>query len=1231
MDYDLERLGDERFQKLCQAMLVTLHPSLQAVPLNQADGGRDAFLPFRTSNSKGLLVFQVKFSNTPRARTERDALIALVRQEKAKVLQLIERGAKEYHFLTNIAGTAALDVGSIDTVNEILTKEFGIPSYCWWRDDIERRIDVNTDLRWSYPEILRGTDVLQLLVTSRFSEPHRDTALRAYLTTQFENDEEVKFKQVELQNKLISLFVDVPSVFNTDGIVDPETAFGEPWSAHRLYDSHSDPMGAATRLLLQQKLSGLQRIVLEGAPGQGKSTITQYIAQVHRMHFLGKQDQLDQIDARHRACPTRIPVRIDLRDYSYWVSGNNPFGVGTPSSLPAGTPKALESFIAAHITDAAGGLQFSVGDFSAIIRESHLLIVLDGFDEVADVTLRDELIKEISRATSRLEGQCASLQIIVTSRPSAFANSPGFPKKEWPHLDLKALTPAVIDAYARNWMNAKNLAPKEQGEFSRVLGDRLQQTHIRDLARNPMQLAILLSLINTKGLSLPDKRTALYDSYVELFFNREAEKNTTVRDHRDLLISIHQYLAWLLQTEAEVLRGRGSIEATRLKMVLRSFLANQGHDPSLVDTLFTGMIERVVAIVERQLGSYEFEVQPLREYFAARYLYETAKYAPATREQRGTKPDRLRAIAKSFYWLNVTRFYAGCYSAGELSSLVDGIQEQLEEPPFSNLTHPRTLAFMLLTDWVFSHQPLVVRRLVDLLVKPENLKLLVAAQTRVAQQANISLPEGAGRHQFAAGLQEALSKPQPRDYRQHLAAALVQNSTVQQRAEWWLTLEPEEASPRVYWWSLGAELDAIDAIDATTLLDLVSKHGKIAAHFVIHSRRPWLLHAKDEFIRMGIEIAFSGGVNFAVPNLPSGDSILRSVAVLTYFASAVTSFRAPAADDASFADVASYYGTQAPHFPSAIPLSPSGTTQGDVQILSKAFDTLSKKTLLDLVQSIDSWNEVVEPLRIRFGEKYAIRRLAIAAAGARQPSKLSKQFSLFDSSLDLCLRAHAARRRGSTWWKNCVDTATCSSDLQFAVVLAFSWSSLRVTEELAQHLSDRLEAMPESDWTSLFNVLSDRTPVWRRDTVRKDRPDFPSAAFGPRAAALLSLRSTQPRRYAIQRAYLDTYAGTDVTIRELSTEILIERAHRAPSAWRAAVAAIRALYHSDKINERWLVRGYGEFSKSRIPVSVARSIADERDNYPLELLMLADAVLAAHAGRTVPKVGETAVAEGWDH
>ena len=88
------------------------------------------------------------------------------------------------------------------------------------------------------------------------------------------------------------------------------------------------------------------------------------------------------------------------------------------------------------------------------------------------------------------------------------------------------MTPSQINEYAEKWMRARQLSQKDRYDFKQVLDQKLRQPHMRDLARNPMQLAILLNLIQTKGLSLPDKRTALYDSYMDLFFSREAEKES---------------------------------------------------------------------------------------------------------------------------------------------------------------------------------------------------------------------------------------------------------------------------------------------------------------------------------------------------------------------------------------------------------------------------------------------------------------------------------------------------------------------------------------------------------------------------------------------------------------------------------------------------------------------------------------------------------------------------------
>lgn len=140
--YLYEGLSPERFQQLCQSLLVAIFPNVQCLPVGQPDGGRDAFLAvhFHHSAERDLYIFQVKFSRTP-DRREEDLIEQVCRHEGPKVAELIKKGAKAYYLLTNIKGTAHPDSGSIDKVNNALTPCLGIPSYCWWRDDLDRRID----------------------------------------------------------------------------------------------------------------------------------------------------------------------------------------------------------------------------------------------------------------------------------------------------------------------------------------------------------------------------------------------------------------------------------------------------------------------------------------------------------------------------------------------------------------------------------------------------------------------------------------------------------------------------------------------------------------------------------------------------------------------------------------------------------------------------------------------------------------------------------------------------------------------------------------------------------------------------------------------------------------------------------------------------------------------------------------------------------------------------------
>jgi hypothetical protein len=171
MTYLYESLSPERFQQFCQALLVAQFPNAQCLPVGQPDGGRDAFLAIRTRTEPNgdLYIFQVKFSRTP-DRREDDFIEQICKEEMPKIKNLIKKGAKAYYLLTNIKGTAHLDVGSIDKMDDALTPCLGIPSYCWWRDDLDRRVDTQANIKWSYPEIIRGTDLLQALLEGTLGE-----------------------------------------------------------------------------------------------------------------------------------------------------------------------------------------------------------------------------------------------------------------------------------------------------------------------------------------------------------------------------------------------------------------------------------------------------------------------------------------------------------------------------------------------------------------------------------------------------------------------------------------------------------------------------------------------------------------------------------------------------------------------------------------------------------------------------------------------------------------------------------------------------------------------------------------------------------------------------------------------------------------------------------------------------------------------------------------------------
>src|SRR3569833_1939444 len=349
MDYLLENLGPERFQEVCQALLAKAFPKTQCFPVGQRDGGRDAIAMQHSLfdlDSDGFIVFQVKFSRKPLAeQSPHEWLLKILKEEVPKLAQLIPRGATQYFLLTNIPSTAYPKSGSIDMAQELLDHNAPIPSQCWWREDLNRRLDDAWSIKWTYPEILAGPDILRYIIENGLREDasRRTSAIRAYLRDQYERDTDVRFKLVELQNKLLDLFIDVPIKIRESESLRASRGYAESifqYLAREISIGSDDPtsreyVGSGTLLLHPLAQKHLTRVVIEGAPGQGKSTVVQYICQIHRQRILEEGLKDERVPEAHRRNPVRLPLKVDCRDLSQWLNRRNPFSAEYPEQVPA--------------------------------------------------------------------------------------------------------------------------------------------------------------------------------------------------------------------------------------------------------------------------------------------------------------------------------------------------------------------------------------------------------------------------------------------------------------------------------------------------------------------------------------------------------------------------------------------------------------------------------------------------------------------------------------------------------------------------------------------------------------------------------------------------------------------------------------------------------------------------------------------------------------------------------
>jgi hypothetical protein len=710
MNDNLFGFSSKSFEQFIQALAMKIIGPGITVFGSGPDGGREATFegtlgfPFEGKSWSGYGVIQAKCKEKTEG-TQLDQQWALdqlgIELDRFTTKNTKRRKPDFYVFVTNVVLTPAPNGGGKDKAAKLISdfhKKLPLKDYRLWdADQINIYLHSQKEIRERFSVQLTPGDILAKLSASlEQNHPNFTTIVTSYLSRQLIDDEDARLDQaghrVDQRTSLARVFVDLPVELEpTEDPPDEDEPDGlRKGFLHELMQFGAQKLDAKSLEETKRETepenlplwTETNRWVLIGGPGSGKSTISQFIAQVHRAGILDRREPhtiapelktiISQIkhlcknDGISWPATPRFPFRVELSAFARSLAGE----------VKDHKSNSLLSYLAQKVR---GNFDLNASSLLNWLSQYPSLLILDGLDEVPSSSNRTEVCRAIQDFLTEAALVNADLLTLATTRPSGYNEEFGKEHFEYRYLPPLSINRSIL--YARRFAETR-FGPKSSRveEMATKLLEASRDTLTARLMRTPLQVTFMATLVAAGGRP-PQDRWKLFRDYYDTIYKREQQKASgelrAVLDKQDTLIHrAHHDIGLLLQAHGENEGATDSMMSLRtFSNLVDDYLKHDGwEDPSLSNlskTITEEARTRLVFLSSRIADKISFDVRSLQEYMAAERLM-TGSHSKLQ--------DRLRAIAALAYWRNTFLFVAGqCFASPQLQHLRSLIHQTCQD------------------------------------------------------------------------------------------------------------------------------------------------------------------------------------------------------------------------------------------------------------------------------------------------------------------------------------------------------------------------------------------------------------------------------------------------------------------------------------------------------------------------------------------------------------------------